>query len=91
MSEPLRPWRETPGSEAERRAAEVVKSASEVDPRAMDVAHGWDGVLERATKPNRTPWLVPAIIALLALVTGAFLLSGRSAPVPESMVVAATE
>jgi hypothetical protein len=68
-------------TDAERRAAELVKRTAEVPPRAMDVAHGWDGVLERATRPRRQPWLVPAgAVAVMVGVVVGFLLM-RTQPV----------
>ncbi|MFT3712615.1 MAG: hypothetical protein QM817_33620 [Archangium sp.] len=54
MSE-LQPWRDgaTDGSDArEKRASEVVRRASEIEARPMDVASGWDGVLAKATRPR---------------------------------------
>jgi len=88
MSDPMRPWRED-GS-ATGRAAELVKHASEVQPRSMDVAHGWDEVLQRATTPRRQHWLVPAagLAIAVGIALGYFIV--RKEPVPSVPVMVAT-
>jgi hypothetical protein len=81
MTGPVRPWREEGGAaiDGERRAAELVKQVAEVPARAMDVARGWDSVLERATQPRPGPWLLAALAVLVAVV-GSVALHRRSEP-----------
>jgi hypothetical protein len=67
------PWArsaEVPPEEA--AAAAAVKRAVEIPPRPVELSAGWDGVLERAMKPERSPgrWLVVAVpVALLLAVS----------------------
>lgn len=65
-----RPWKDAPPSDpAEARAAELVAHAARVPPRQVDVARGWDGVIERATKqPRGRPVSALAAVATLLLV-----------------------
>jgi hypothetical protein len=71
MSEPMRPLREAPepsGSPEELRAAELVKLVSEIQPRPVDVAKGWDDVIERVARPHRSSrFLVAAACAAMAV------------------------
>lgn len=53
----------------ERVAAEAVKRAVEIPPRPVELSTGWDGVLERAMKPQRSAWrwlvvAVPVVVLL---------------------------
>lgn len=52
MIEPMTPWRDEP---ARSRAAEAVRQAHAIAPRPMDVASGWDDVLDRATSRGSPP------------------------------------
>lgn len=92
MTEPsgLRPWRETP--EDPDRAAQLVRSVADIAPRPVDVARGWDGVIERVAKPksSRWVWLAAASAAvLLAWVSLKWSVTPVHAVAPAAAVVAA--
>jgi len=69
----------------ERPAAEAMSRAAEIPGRTMDLAAGWDAVLERATKPDRRPWVFVALALGMALVVSVI----AATRTPEPMVVAA--
>lgn len=80
-----------PWSDEQRRAEALVKTAREVQPRSMDVAHGWDDVLEGATRPRRQPWLIPAgaLAVAAGIALGFFLMRARPAPIAPPAIIAA--
>ena len=63
-SSPPVPWKE--GGETDR-AAELVKLVSGIAPRQLDVAKGWDDVIERVARPksSRLLWFAAAAAAVL--------------------------
>lgn len=69
--QPLTPWRDGHADD-DRRAAELVQRAHEINPRPMDVGAGWDAVLKRATKPRTSGRLLlfAGALAMLAGVVG---------------------
>ncbi len=72
----LKPWKD--GDESDR-AAELVRLVSGIQPRPVDVAKGWDGVIERVAKPksSRLVWFAAATAAVLLAY-----LSLNSSPAP---------